>query len=148
MHRPHIATRVLLFAAAVCCANPSGAQDAQKLLSDPERGPLIKCYERGLDAALAEISRLSETPARYLANLALAGGPLQLSQIVRENCDQWYRDEASISSSGKEENIAAWGLLFSTYALAEHKDFLSLCRTYEVQEGDPDVAALCDIVSR
>ncbi len=73
---------------------------------------------------------------------------MALSLIVRDVCDEWYRAERSIPADGKEENIAAWGLLFSTFAFAEHKDFLNSCLTYRRQDGDPDVASLCRIVSQ
>lgn len=88
------------------------------------------------------------SPAHYLTRMAMAGGPIALSQTVRDACDEWYRAEQSIPPDGKEENIKAWGLLFSTFALAEHKDFLNTCFTYVRQDGDPDVASLCRIVSQ
>jgi hypothetical protein len=148
MHRPHIATGILILAAAACCAFTAIAQEPQKLLSDPSRGPLIICYEQGLQTAIDEVKQSSDTPAQYLARMALAGGPVGLSLTVRDVCDKWYREQPSIPAAGKEDNISAWGLLFATFAIAEHKDFLNTCLNYERQDGDPDVVSLCRIVAQ
>lgn len=148
MNSLRFARHLLLGAALTCSASMVCAGERSGLLDDPSRGPLIKCYEQGFKTAIIAIKSMSVSPAHYLTRMAMAGGPIALSQRVRDVCDDWYRAEQSIPSDGKEDNMKAWGLLFSTFALAEHKDFLNTCLTYVRQDGDPDVASLCRIVSQ
>lgn len=148
MHRPHIALWLITFASTLGFAMTAVAQQPQKILSDPARGPLIVCYDQGLQTAVDEVKKASETTAQYFVRMALAGGPLSLSHRVRDVCDDWYRGNKSIPEAAKEDNIAAWGLLFSTYAFAVHKEFLDTCLSFQREDGDPDVASLCRIVSQ
>lgn len=146
-------TRLFTFITTVamaCCALSATtyAQTLQQLTtavrSDPKIGPLMACYNDGMESGLHEMAVAAKTEAQFKIVLLVNGGLPALGTYVKKACDEAFRKLPP--TAGRDETIEGIQPLFLEFLRSENRAFMKACAS--ATGSDSEKAALAKLCTK
>jgi hypothetical protein len=112
--------------------------------SDPKIGPLMACYNDGMESGLHEMAVAAKTEAQYKIILLVNGGLPALGANVKKTCDEAFRKLPP--TAGRAETIEGMQPLFIEFLRSENQKFMRTCTS--ATGSDSERAALAKLCAK